>query len=77
MTEDSWSEVSHWLGFSLEELPHKVTQRDDNTKEKLNEVLDEVPETGQVDGAGNSEDLEDSDITVVIQKTKEVAVTSK
>ena len=36
MTEDSWSEVSQWLGFSLKELADEfeVRKRDDDTKEK-------------------------------------------
>ena len=72
MTEDSWSEVYQWLGFSLKKLAEEERKRDDDTKKTLTEVLGEESEEGQVDDAG-----EDSDIEELNQKTRKVTVTSK
>lgn len=71
MTDKSWLEVFMWSESDLE-LVDKIRKRDDLTRERRNEVLDEVSETGQVEGAE-----EDPDIKDLTHKTGKIVLTSE
>lgn len=72
MTDKSWFEVIMWWSEFDLELVDKIRKRDDLTRERRNEVLDEVSETGQVEGAE-----EDPDIKDLTHKTGKIALTSE
>ena len=71
MTEKSWFEVFMLFKFSST-LADQVRKKDEDTRAALSELLNEVPETGQVADAGEEPGIEE-----LTQKTKTLEVTAK